>query len=178
MGGKATVGESYRFVLPRLGALMWSSILIALVTMLGLLILIVPGVIAMIIYSVTIPVIVLEGLKATKAMSRSKALVKGHKGKVFVVLLVVFLVNTIAVNICSWGIRLLAGDWTSGDWTSMVTAQVFSQGVWILVMPLGSIASLLLYYDLRIRKEPLDLERLAPESGMETGAANEQAPIE
>ena len=45
-------------------------------------------------------------------------------------------------------------------------------------MPIGAAASILLYYDLRIRKEGFDLDMLAQSLGLETAAADEQAPIE
>ena len=179
LGKEATVSEAYRFVLPKLGTLIWASILVALIVAAGFILLIVPGVIFSLIYAITIPAIVLEGVKARQGMGRSRSLVKGNLGKVFAILFVVTVLGLIVGSVFGFVAQMLVTltvEPTTS--TAIVIKQVFSIASEVLVMPIGAAASILLYYDLRIRKEGFDLDMLAQSLGLETAAADEQAPIE
>ena len=145
----------------------------------GFILLIVPGVIFSLIYAITIPAIVLEGVKARQGMGRSRSLVKGNLGKVFAILFVVTVLGLIVGSVFGFVAQMLVTltvEPTTS--TAIVIKQVFSIASEVLVMPIGAAASILLYYDLRIRKEGFDLDMLAQSLGLETAAADEQAPIE
>jgi len=62
--------------------LIWVTLLVALATVFGFLLLIVPGVILLVIWAVFAPVIVVEG-KGLDALARSRELVKGNGWNVF-----------------------------------------------------------------------------------------------
>ena len=179
LGKEATVGESYRFVLPKLGTLIWATILVGVIGAAGLGLFIVPGVVLLVMLSMTTPAIVLEKLKATKAMRRSMALVKGNMGKVFLIVLVTVSIDMIVGYAFRSGGRLLAGAVAGSDLTmTVVIVGAFSIAGEALPLPISATAAILLYYDLRIRKEGFDLEMLAQSLGVDTAAADEQAPTE
>jgi len=160
--------------------LIWASILVGLIVAVGFVLLIVPGVIFLLIYAITTPAIVLEGVKAREGMRRSRSLVKGNLGKVFVILLVVAILSWIVGAVLGFGAEVLvkAAGMEAISTGAVVTKQAFSIVSDVLVMPIGAAASILLYYDLRIRKEGFDLEMLAQSLDLETAAADEQAQVE
>ncbi len=86
------IEETWPVVLPLIGAGILAGIGIAI----GLVILIVPGLILLTIWSVIAPVIVVERSGAIDAFGRSRALVKGNGWQVFGVIVVVFLITVIA----------------------------------------------------------------------------------
>ena len=179
LGNEVTVSESYRFILPKLGTLIWASILVGLVVAVGFMLLIVPGIIFLLVYYLTIPAIVLENLKARKGMGRSKVLVKGNLGKVFVIGLVVFLIGLIVGQVFQYfGGRLAGAIAGTNLQTAMLIGQLSSLVGQILVMPIGAAAVILLYYDMRIRKEGFDLEMLAKSLGAEGAVSDEQPPVQ
>jgi hypothetical protein len=91
-----SVGETYRTVQPRLPALIVAGILAAIGIGIGFLLLIVPGLFLLTIWSMLAPVIVLESRSAGEAFSRSREIVRGHGWTVFGLIIVTFLLVGIA----------------------------------------------------------------------------------
>jgi len=162
LGNEITIGQAYRFALPKALTLLLATICVGLVVGLGFLLLVVPGIIFALWFFLTTPAIVVENRSATDGMSRSKALVAGNLGKVFAV---GFLVQVITV-IISVPLGYVAGRAGGVFFANSAVLQTFlirlattlSQ---VLVMPISAAAFILLYYDLRIRKEGFDLQMLA-----------------
>lgn len=75
-------GRLWTHVRPLLARLIWASLLVATATILGL-VLIVPGLILLTIWSVVIPVIVTEDVSVLEGLRRSPALVRGNGWRVF-----------------------------------------------------------------------------------------------
>ena len=82
-----SVGALYRSSWRRLGSLVWLSIMTGVGVALGLLLLIVPGVLLAIRWTLAAPIVMLEDLGPRAAMKRSRELVRGHRGAVLRVLL-------------------------------------------------------------------------------------------
>jgi glycerophosphoryl diester phosphodiesterase family protein len=91
-----SIREVYDRVRPQLGALIVAGILAALGIMVGLVLLIVPGLYLLVRWSVVGPVIVLERLDAGASFSRSANLVRGHGWRIFWLLVVVALLAGLA----------------------------------------------------------------------------------
>ena len=122
------------------------------------------------IYLVAImPAIIIEGYRSTSAFGRASELLQGSKLRVLGHLLIygfVALGLFFALSIPSF----ILGSAVSGEAQSFVTSAVgivLNRIVSILIAPVTFIATTLLYYDLRIRKENYDLERLSMEMGYE-----------
>jgi hypothetical protein len=94
--------------------------------------------------------------------NRSWELVRGNRGRVFLVLLVFWVMSMLVST---------GGDWFAGLFleptsAAAVNAQsIVSNIISIVISPLQTIAITLLYYDLRIRKEGFDLEMLSQAMG-------------
>ena len=88
LGNDVSIGQAYKFILPKLFTVIWAGIVYSLVVGLGIVLLVVPGILFMMWYSLMVPVIIIENRKTMPSASRSKVLVSGNLGKVFVVGLV------------------------------------------------------------------------------------------
>jgi hypothetical protein len=93
------IGETYRAVQPRLPALIAAGILAGLGIGLGLLLLIIPGLFLLTIWSMLVPVIVLEGRSAGESFGRSRGIVRGHGWSMFGLIVVTFLIVAIASGV-------------------------------------------------------------------------------
>jgi hypothetical protein len=91
-----TIGETFRAVQPRLPSAIVAGVLAAIGIGIGFLLLIIPGLYLLTIWSMLIPVIVLEGRSAGEAFSRSRELVRGNGWNVFGLVVVTFLLVGIA----------------------------------------------------------------------------------
>jgi hypothetical protein len=98
-----TIGETYSAVQPRLPAVIAAGVLAAIAIGIGILLLIVPGLFLLTIWSMLVPVIVIEGRAAGEAFTRSREVVKGNGWSVFGLIIITFLL----VGIASAVIRLV-----------------------------------------------------------------------
>jgi len=150
-----TVFDALQAVKRRYGTLLSALILVGLIVGFGYLLLIIPGILWTLSYTLVVPVVMLEAYDAVQSRQRSWALVEGYRGKVFVVLLTFRgLSFLIASGLQSVLIFLLGG-------TAGILGSTVEELVSLLLMPFVLIADVLLYYDLRMRKEGFDLEMLS-----------------
>jgi hypothetical protein len=177
LGTEITVGQAYRFVWPKFLTLIGAGIMVVLVVYLGLLLLVVPGIIFGLWFALTTPAIVVENLRATEGMTRSKALVSGNLGKIFSVAFLIFVISFVVAIPFSFAGRFIGGILFSNNILLMTFISHLTDIVGqILVIPIGAIAYILLYYDLRIRKEGFDLIMLANSIGSGQGGINVGQP--
>ena len=91
-----TIAETYTVVRPRLPALIVAGVLAAIGIGFGLLLLIVPGLFLLTIWSMLVPVIVLEGRSAGESFTRSREVVRGNGWNVFGLIFITVLLVLIA----------------------------------------------------------------------------------
>jgi hypothetical protein len=144
------VEQSYRFGFARLGPILVVSILVGLATLAGLIVLVIPGIYIGVRLAVSTQALVVEGKRGTEAMRRSWDLVRGHWWHAaFTVLLAGLL--TEVVN------AIITAPFGAGAWFLQGIAAAIATTV---TLPYGALVGVLLYLDLRARKEPLDLGTL------------------
>lgn len=162
LGGSSSIFASFVRVKGRLIAVVFVTLLVTVVVVLACFALVVPGVLLALMWSLTVPCMVLENKGILDSMSRSMDLTKGNRGRVFVIWLL-FFVLSIGMNwLLQWLLVMLAGMNSRGamyyagaGWQiASHTATFISQ---CLCGPLTSIAFCLVYYDERIRKEAFDI---------------------
>jgi hypothetical protein len=95
-GTEPSVGALLRSVAPVVGPLILASLLAAAGVVLGLVLLVVPGLILLTIWAVVAPVVVIERPGVLASFSRSQALVRGHGWQVFATLLLLVLLVLVA----------------------------------------------------------------------------------
>jgi hypothetical protein len=139
--------QSYRFGFARLGPILVVSILVGLATVLGLIVFIIPGIYIGVRLAVSIQALVVEDKRGTEAMRRSWDLVGGHWWHAAFTLLMAALITGVvnAVITAPFG----AGAWFIQGITAAVATTI--------TLPYGALVGVLLYLDLRARKERLDL---------------------
>jgi hypothetical protein len=112
-------------------------------------------------YSLIAPVVMIEGSRNGREIRRrSWELVKGYRGKVFLVFLVI-----VAIQILMQIGVAVVGSFAFGTGNGSAVLSVLENVVSLLLTPISAIAVTLLYYDFRIRKEGFDLEILSQSMG-------------
>jgi hypothetical protein len=166
VGRKPGIRRAYRVAWSHLGSAILAAFLSGLAVGAGFFLLIVPGIIVWLALSLANPVIVAEDAGGAESLSRSWALTKGYRGKIFVAGLVYFAVSmAITYGIQLPVILVSAFVFAQGSapiWFSIVSGLASVLGA-VLPAPLLAIASCVIYYDARVRKEGFDLQRLLDE---------------
>ncbi len=99
--GQVNFGASVRFVVSKLLSIWALSIIVGIVVSLGIIALIVPGIILAIMFSLSLPVLLIENKGVLDSMGRSRELVSHRWGKTFATLLVLGIIVIIASLIVS-----------------------------------------------------------------------------
>jgi hypothetical protein len=157
LGREVRIGEAYRRARQRWWAVFDAQLCVGLRVLFGLVMLVVPGLFWMCTYAVTVPVVIVEGRRAAESMRRSRSLMAGLRGKVFLVLLVLALVQLALGLGASSLVDMVTASQSVGR---VLLEQVAASLVALATTPLAVLAPILLYYDARIRKEGFDLEML------------------
>ena len=151
LGRDLDIGESYRFGLARFWSIVLVGILTGLAVVAGFLLLVIPGVFVLVRLTCTLPALVIEDQRGRAALSRSWNLVSGFGWKVFGTIIVAGLMTGL-VN------SLLTAPFANSTALRIVGQSIAS----VITMPYTALVGILIYLDLRIRKEhygPDDLER-------------------
>ena len=120
-----------------------------------------PGVWLTVAWSVSYPALLAEDVRGSKALGRSFVLTKGRWWATFGALLVTYLI----VLVISGILTLLIGTTLIGSLHDEAVAAVLTTVVntlsSVITLPLLAAVLTIIYYDLRVRKEGVDLDLLA-----------------
>ncbi len=139
---KTSLGDSLNFVISKLPSLLGASLIVGILTVLGFLIFVIPGIIVVIMFYLVIPTIVIEEKRAYASLYRSKELVNKRWLKTFVLLLILTLIIgglTFAVNLILTPL---------GIYTSLASSLITS-----IIAPIYPISSIFYYYSMRAKEE-------------------------
>lgn len=152
LGRPVDIAASYRYAFSRLAGLIGLALLIGLVVGVGFILLFVPGLIFMVFLSMAVPSFIVERKGVTESMSRSWNLVTGSWWHVFGTIVVAAILAGVVAGV----IGAVGGTSFFGRWITGAVAQ-------ILTAPFTALVAVVLYVDLRIRREALTAETLASE---------------
>jgi hypothetical protein len=159
----ANISDSFARVKGQVFGVLGLSFLIVLSAWVGLLFIIVPGVILWIMWSLAVPVKVLENKGVFDSMSRSMELTKGSWGRIFVIGLLIVALRLGISALLQWPVLIAAGLSIRGGarqmavgWQIALLLSGFLSTS--LVGALATIAFSVVYYDQRVRKEAFDLQ--------------------
>jgi hypothetical protein len=149
-GQDPSVEQSYRFGFHRLGSVLLVSVLVGLAIVGGLILLVIPGIYIGIRLCVSIEALVVEGRRGTEAMGRSWGLVGGHWWHAF---------GTVVVGGLLTGIvnAVITAPFGNTSWFVQAVAAAVAT---VVTLPYSALVGVLLYLDLRARKESLTMEAL------------------
>jgi len=144
-GQQPSLRVSYGAAFGRLGSLLLATLLIGLAVTAGFIALVIPGFIVLVRLIATIPAVVVERATGGRALGRSWELVRGRSWPVFGAMLVVLIIAGILTGI-------LTAPVGEGWFAQGLAASIAS----LITTPYVLSVVVLLYLDLRIRKEQLD----------------------
>lgn len=152
----SSVGQLFRGVAPIVLSLIGLALVVGVGIMIGLVLLIVPGLILWTIWSVAAPSLVIERKGVFAAMGRSRELVRGHGWQVFGVILVVLVLALLA--------GILVGVLASGLGNGGVAVVQWAANV--IVAPFTALVSAVLYFSLRRLHGQAPAPRTATDVGL------------
>jgi hypothetical protein len=173
LGREATIGGSWGYVLQRLWPYLWTSLLAVLMVMAGFLLLCVPGIIIAFWIFFVWYVMIVEDRYYGDAIRRSRELAAGQWGRIFAI--------SLLTGVLTFGVSMITGVIAAvlqlsfasptgpqgGPAEVPMTISLFqgllNAGLQTVIAPLTTLLSVLLYFDVRVRKEGFDIELLARE---------------
>lgn len=147
-GQPFTIGQSFQVGLGRAVPVIGCALLVGLAVTLASILLVVPGLIVLCMYYVAIPVCVIEQPGVVASTSRSAALTKGYRWSIFGLFLLVTIVSALVGGVLT---RLGGG----------ALGALLSFGWQIIATAFGAVLATVVYHDLRVAKEGIDIESLA-----------------
>lgn len=158
---------SLRFALRRAHSILWITILGTVLSLLGLVLLIVPGVWLWVSFAVAVPVLLTEGVKGRRALGRSRRLVRGRWWPTFGILLLGTLLTGIVATVFTGLLEgLLVTDLGDDVVAVVILDAVATTIAAVLTTPFTAAFVAVVYFDLRVRKEGFDLQLLAERIGV------------
>jgi uncharacterized membrane protein len=151
-GSETAIPAAARAGISRFWPLIGLGILLGLGVFLAMLPLVVPGVILSIVWSVAFPACVIERLGPVRSLSRSAALTKGNRWKLFGLFFLIGIGALIGALITVGGLFAIGGG---------VALGVSLYAIQVLYSALAATISAVVYYDLRVAKEGLGTDRVA-----------------
>jgi len=156
-----------------------AAIIMGLVSIVFLLLLIPVGVYTILMsirYSLAIPASVVENMKARVAIRRSIELAKGSWGRIFLLMLLVFIIKMVLVGVTQFFVFVAAfkhpGQMLGPGLQTL--SQVMGFFTNSFLGPIWGAGITLFYYDQRVRKEGFDIEWMMQAAGL--AAQKQQIP--
>src|SRR5262245_15048927 len=150
-GHSGSVGDAVQKGLARFLPILGLVFLFGLGIWVGFLLLVIPGIMLMVRWSVAVPACVLEGTGPVASLRRSAALTKGHRWKIFGIFLLVWIVSMVVAGL----LGLIADQFGR-------TANLFANFCWTACWAAYFNSVLvMLYHDLRVGKEGVDVNQIA-----------------
>ncbi|HSZ04167.1 MAG TPA: YciC family protein [Solirubrobacteraceae bacterium] len=155
----ASPGQLLRAATPVLGQLILVGVVAGIGIVIGFVLVIIPGLILITIWSVAAPVVVLEQPGVFAALRRSRELVRGNGWQVFGVILVLYILVALVSVIIEGAAE------SAGSGVGIVVRVV----VGVLTAPLSALAASVLYFELRGAKAGNGLGMGGPDPDVEPG---------
>lgn len=150
-GRSVQLAETLSASLPRVVPVLLLSVISGILIMLASLALLIPGMMVMTMLFVSQPVCVVERRGPIASMSRSAELTKGHRWRVFGMILLIILIQAVIGLVLA---ALLRG-------AGSLAEEILTMAWNTLTMAFSAVVCAVVYHDLRILKEGVDIEQIA-----------------
>jgi hypothetical protein len=166
LGEKIDWRASLGFAVKRLHSVLWVSILTGLAVVGGLFLLLVGSIWLGVAFALALPALLLEDKKGTAALGRSYNLIKGRWWRTFGLLLAGYTLASVISGIVQ-GILAALMFVAVGDDSALAVVLSGLAGLagQVITTPFVAALTVVLYFDLRVRKEAFDLQLLAQSMG-------------
>src|SRR3954453_15971183 len=159
IGRRGDATESYKAVRPRVFAIVGTALIVIVSEAIGLAFCFVGTLVPLTLFAVAIPVLILEAIGVSAALGRSVALTKAHIGHVLGLVVTTQVLAAIVNFALAAAVQFVLR--TSGTPIEAVIGQSLANIVaGILTTPFVAAATVVLYFDLRIRDEAFDVQLL------------------
>jgi len=157
----SSFGSAFKVGLKRAFPLIFGTLLYMLIMMLGMILLIIPGLYLMITLMFFMYVMIAEDKGIIDSLKASHQLVKGSWWRtmgVMTVLMIIYMVIGLVIGL-TLGTGMIMGMGTEGDIANQInwTLQIVNIVIYTFIYPMMSSVFLVLYKDLTLRKEGGDL---------------------
>jgi len=164
LGRAASWRRSLGEVVRRLHSIVWISFLGTFLAVLALFACIAPGVWLYFAWAVAVPVLLMEGTKGRRALGRSFRLVRGFWWRTFAILVLGAILAGIVQSAVTAAFLAVTFS-TDSEAVSVLANFLASVFAGVLTTPFVAAVTIVLYIDLRVRKEGFDLALLAARLG-------------
>ena len=165
LGEEANWRESLRFATRRIGPLLLLTLLSTLAVLFGSALCVIPGIYLSVAFALDVPVLFLEDTTARQALSRSRQLVAGHWWRTFGLIIVSSLIAGVVAGLVS-AIFTIPAALVDSSLVGFLLRAIGTVLASLITTPFSSAVALVMYMDLRVRKEGYDLERMAQQLGV------------
>ena len=176
LGGTPEWRDSLKAATGRLRSLIWLGFLMVGGLVLSAVALILPSIWLGVAWAVAFPVLIAEGQRGTKAMGRSFGLVQGRWWPTFGALALAFMLQFILGLILGIPLGIVTFALDRNSVVTLVLTTVINVLSSVITTPFMAAVLILIYFDLRVRKEGFDLQLLSQGVGMEGAVLPAQAP--
>lgn len=145
---RESIGVGFNRLIPIIGL----AVVMAILGGIGFMLLIIPGLILMTMWFVSMPACVVERLGALSSLGRSSQLTKGHRWKIFGLMLLLIIVSVVMTLLTEFILGAVGGALLAG------IGSLIWNGIWGAFYAITAVVS---YHDLRAAKEGLDIEQIA-----------------
>lgn len=152
----AAMGVGFKNFLPLLGL----AIIFSLAVGLGMVLLIVPGLILAVLWSVAAPALVVEKRSIFNSLQRSRDLTRGYRWQIFGLIVIYFIVYMVIFTAIGGIGAATGGTFTDGSGVMAVNL-ILTPLSTIVVSVIGSAGVAAIYYELRTAKEGVGAEQMA-----------------
>lgn len=162
-GQKASFSDSFRTGLRNFLPVLGISILAGLGIGLGFVLLIVPGIMLAVLWSVVVPSQVAEKTGVLKAFGRSRELTRGHRWSIFALMLIYGVVSWIFAAVLVGVAALISGSFIgmANAANSIPVQVIFSPLISSVSSMIGAAGVASIYYELRVVKDGIGPQTLA-----------------
>lgn len=140
--GETNISDSFKFAFSKLPSLLVASLIIGILTVLGLLLLVIPGIIISLMFYLAIPVIIIEEKGALESLTRSRELVSHRWLKTFALSLIIGLI----IMVLTFLVNLILSPF--GIYSTLISTIISS-----LIAPISLISSTFYYYSMLAKEE-------------------------
>jgi hypothetical protein len=159
LGRPVSVGESFSFAAVRLLALVWLSILAALLVAIGFVLFVLPGIYLLVAFAVAVPVLMIEGRRGLAALGRSRRLISGRWWATLARLIAAWLLIALA-SVVIGAINLNSDLHVSSVTLYLAVSAATAALTAILTAPFTAAVATVIYVDLRVRKDGISATQL------------------
>jgi hypothetical protein len=164
LGEPVSIGRVYRFALARLLPILWITVISTVAILIGLVLLIIPGIILLVRLAFAPAVLVVESVGGMSALRRSWRLSSGNFWRALGAIVLSGVISAVVSGIISLPAEYVVQSLGPDAWPISALGTALAS---VLTTPFAMLVIVLLYFDLRIRNEGYDIEVMARELATE-----------